>query len=99
MRSLFNFASRDLAIDLGTANTVVYVRGQGIVQAGRRGIAERAFVEQGTAAEDRPVPQVEAERAGLGVDAKLLAQGGSFAQASALARQGVEDGPAAELHL
>ena len=31
MRSLFNFASRDLAIDLGTANTVVYVRGQGIV--------------------------------------------------------------------
>ena len=31
MRSLFNFSSRDLAIDLGTANTVVYVRGQGIV--------------------------------------------------------------------
>ena len=31
MRSLFNFASRDLAIDLGTANTVVYVRGQGII--------------------------------------------------------------------
>ena len=31
MRSPFNFSSRDLAIDLGTANTVVYVRGQGIV--------------------------------------------------------------------
>jgi rod shape-determining protein MreB len=31
MRSLFNFSSRDVAIDLGTANTVVYVRGQGIV--------------------------------------------------------------------
>ena len=31
MRSLFNFSSRDIAIDLGTANTVVYVRGLGIV--------------------------------------------------------------------
>ena len=31
MRSLWNFASRDIAIDLGTANTVVYVRGVGIV--------------------------------------------------------------------
>src|SRR5947209_4063794 len=31
MRSLFNFSSRDVAIDLGTANTVVYVRGQGII--------------------------------------------------------------------
>src|SRR3954447_10303666 len=31
MRSLFNFSSRDIAIDLGTANTVVYVRGMGIV--------------------------------------------------------------------
>jgi rod shape-determining protein MreB len=31
MRSLFNFSSRDIAIDLGTANTVVYVRGEGIV--------------------------------------------------------------------
>ena len=28
---LFRFGSRDIAIDLGTANTVVYVRGQGIV--------------------------------------------------------------------
>ncbi len=33
MRSLFNFSSRDLAIDLGTANTVVYVRGVGIVSS------------------------------------------------------------------
>jgi rod shape-determining protein MreB len=31
MRSLFKFSSRDIAIDLGTANTVVYVRGVGIV--------------------------------------------------------------------
>ncbi|WP_300975482.1 rod shape-determining protein [Sphingomonas sp. LHG3406-1] len=31
MRSLFFSSSRDIAIDLGTANTVVYVRGAGIV--------------------------------------------------------------------
>jgi rod shape-determining protein MreB len=31
MRSLFSFSSRDIAIDLGTANTVVYVRGVGII--------------------------------------------------------------------
>jgi rod shape-determining protein MreB and related proteins len=31
VRSLFNFSPRDVAIDLGTANTVVYVRGSGIV--------------------------------------------------------------------
>ena len=31
MRSLFNFSPRDVAIDLGTANTVVYVRGSGII--------------------------------------------------------------------
>jgi rod shape-determining protein MreB len=31
MRSPFSFSSRDLAIDLGTANTVVYMRGVGIV--------------------------------------------------------------------
>jgi len=31
MRSLFNFSTRDIAIDLGTANTVVYVCGTGIV--------------------------------------------------------------------
>jgi rod shape-determining protein MreB and related proteins len=31
VRSIFNFSSRDIAIDLGTANTVVYVRGVGII--------------------------------------------------------------------
>jgi rod shape-determining protein MreB len=31
MRSPFSFSSRDIAIDLGTANTVVYVCGEGIV--------------------------------------------------------------------
>jgi rod shape-determining protein MreB len=31
MRNLFNFSARDLAIDLGTANTVIYARGAGIV--------------------------------------------------------------------
>jgi rod shape-determining protein MreB len=31
LRSLFNFSPRDVAIDLGTANTVVYVRGTGII--------------------------------------------------------------------
>ena len=28
---LFNFLSKDIGIDLGTANTLVYVRGKGIV--------------------------------------------------------------------
>jgi rod shape-determining protein MreB len=31
LRSLFSFFSNDLAIDLGTANTLVYARGKGIV--------------------------------------------------------------------
>ena len=31
LSGLFNFSSTDLAIDLGTANTVVYARGRGIV--------------------------------------------------------------------
>ncbi len=31
MRSLFSVFSSDLAIDLGTANTLVYARGKGIV--------------------------------------------------------------------
>ena len=31
LKSIFNWGSRDIAIDLGSANTVVYVRGQGIV--------------------------------------------------------------------
>jgi len=29
--NLFRFSSHDMAIDLGTANTVVYLRGKGIV--------------------------------------------------------------------
>jgi rod shape-determining protein MreB len=28
---MFGFGSRDMAVDLGTANTLVYVRGRGIV--------------------------------------------------------------------
>ncbi|MER3439040.1 MAG: rod shape-determining protein, partial [Chloroflexota bacterium] len=31
LSALFGFFSRDLGIDLGTANTLVYVRGKGIV--------------------------------------------------------------------
>ena len=31
LSSFFKVASPDIAIDLGTANTVVYVQGQGIV--------------------------------------------------------------------
>ena len=31
LRSLLSFLADDLAVDLGTANTLVYVRGQGIV--------------------------------------------------------------------
>ncbi len=31
MSGLMSLATRDMAIDLGTANTLVYVRGQGIV--------------------------------------------------------------------
>jgi len=31
MRSVFSLLSSDLAIDLGTANTLVYARGKGIV--------------------------------------------------------------------
>ncbi len=31
MNDIFSFASRDMAIDLGTANTLVFVRGMGIV--------------------------------------------------------------------
>ena len=29
--NLFNFWSKDIGIDLGTANTLVYVRGKGII--------------------------------------------------------------------
>ncbi len=31
LRSIFSLFSRDLAIDLGTANTLVFVRGKGVV--------------------------------------------------------------------
>src|SRR5918994_3993799 len=31
MDSMFQFIGRDMAVDLGTANTLVYVRGRGIV--------------------------------------------------------------------
>ena len=34
--NLFGFLSQDLAIDLGTANTLVYVRDQGIVRSWER---------------------------------------------------------------
>ena len=30
---LHNLFSRDLAIDLGTANTLIYIRGEGIVSS------------------------------------------------------------------
>ena len=33
MNKLYGFFSRDMAIDLGTANTLVYVRGDGIVSS------------------------------------------------------------------
>jgi rod shape-determining protein MreB len=33
LSDLFSFTSSDLAIDLGTANTVVYVRNRGVVLA------------------------------------------------------------------
>ena len=36
LRSLFSFFSNDLAIDLGTANTLVFARGRGIVVDERR---------------------------------------------------------------
>ena len=32
---LFKFSSHDMAIDLGTANTVVYVRGDKVLEYGR----------------------------------------------------------------
>ena len=57
--SLFNFGARDVAIDLGTANTVVYLRDRGIV------IEEPSVV----ALEYRNgMPQVRA----VGEDAKLM---------------------------
>ncbi len=56
---LFNFGSRDIAIDLGTANTVVYVRGQGIV------LNEPSVVAMETG---NGPPKVRA----VGADAKLM---------------------------
>ena len=57
--SLFNFGHRDLAIDLGTANTLVYVRGRGIV------IDEPSVV---TLEYENGQPKVRA----VGEDAKLM---------------------------
>jgi rod shape-determining protein MreB len=57
--NLFQFAAADLAIDLGTANTVVYLRGHGIV------VAEPSVVAIETIA---GVPRVRA----VGNDAKLM---------------------------
>jgi rod shape-determining protein MreB len=59
LRQLFSFASTDLAIDLGTANTVVYARGRGIV------INEPSVVAMETHAGVRRVRAV-------GADAKLM---------------------------
>jgi rod shape-determining protein MreB len=60
MRSLFSFTPRDVAIDLGTANTVVYVRGSGVV------INEPSVVAMETSANG--VRRVRA----VGDDAKLM---------------------------
>lgn len=60
MRSLFNFSPRDVAIDLGTANTVVYVRGSGIV------ISEPSVVAMETS--PNGIRRVRA----VGDDAKLM---------------------------
>ena len=60
MRSLFNFSPRDVAIDLGTANTVVYARGMGIV------INEPSVVAMETSANG--IRRVKA----VGDDAKLM---------------------------
>jgi rod shape-determining protein MreB and related proteins len=57
--SMFNFGSRDLAIDLGTANTVVYLRDRGIV------IEEPSVV---TLEYSNGLPTVRA----VGEDAKLM---------------------------
>ncbi|MEO7466284.1 MAG: rod shape-determining protein, partial [Sphingobium limneticum] len=56
---LFKFSSQDMAIDLGTANTVVYVRGRGIV------LNEPSVVAVETL---NGVKRVKA----VGVDAKLM---------------------------
>ena len=48
---LTGFGGRDMAVDLGTANTLIYVRGRGIV------LSEPSVVAQHTA-EDRTVQDV-----------------------------------------
>lgn len=59
MRNFFNLSSRGLAIDLGTANTVVYVPGQGIITS------EPSVVAMETVNGERKVRAV-------GNDAKLM---------------------------
>ncbi len=49
-RRLFNFFSTDIAIDLGTANTVVYVRGRGIILNEPTVVAVRAKTNEVLAA-------------------------------------------------
>lgn len=49
-RRLFNFFSTDIAIDLGTANTVVYVRGKGIILNEPTVVAVRAKTNEVLAA-------------------------------------------------
>ena len=60
VRSLFNLSPRDVAIDLGTANTVVYVRGAGII------INEPSVVAMETGSDG--IRRVRA----IGDDAKLM---------------------------
>jgi len=40
-KSMTGFGGRDMAVDLGTANTLVYVRGRGIVALGAVGRRDR----------------------------------------------------------
>jgi rod shape-determining protein MreB len=49
-RSIFSFFSNDLAIDLGTANTLVYVRNKGIVLDEPSVVAVKANTNQVLAA-------------------------------------------------
>ena len=62
MRSLFNFSSRDIAIDLGTANTVVYLRGVGIVTS------EPSVVAMEIVNGVRQFPNIAVTFTGKGVD-------------------------------
>ena len=69
MSNVLTFLGRDMAIDLGTANTLVYVRGRGIVlnepsvvalntnNAGRRG-------RRRGQTHDRPDPRATSGRCG-----------------------------------